>query len=199
MRIVGIDPGVHGGIALYLPDATVPTMPNGLQNLPIVDGELNYTALRDTLWEFKPDRVFLELSTGFMPNKKNPDGSMSEEKVKFGSTSLFKFGGAYYSIKAVVACLNLPLRVVTPKKWKGHFRLKGGEGGKEQARKYAIELFPAIAPFLKFKNTHQKAEAFLIAAYGAGIIAGESYGSGSRVYNELEHDDDDIPDPPGLL
>lgn len=165
-RIVGIDPGISGACALYLPDSTVPTVPNGLYDLPTMgEGpghELNYAALRDWLYNVaQPDFVVLERAMA-MPSIPGKDGKRRD----MGGASTFKFGGSWYAIKAVVACLNIELRhVVMPSVWKRHFNLPGGDDGKEPARQLAIRRFPQIAPFLERKKDHQRAEAFLIARW----------------------------------
>jgi hypothetical protein len=143
-RIVGIDPGISGALALYLPDSTVVTTPNGIVDLPVMGEdagkELNYAALRDILWEMRPDIVVLERAMA-MPSIAGPDGKRRD----MGAASTFKFGGGYYAIKAVVACLNIPLhKPVMPGTWKGHFGLAGGDAGKEPSRQLAIQRFPQV-------------------------------------------------------
>src|SRR5262249_4695430 len=96
LRVLGVDPGVDGALALYLHGATVPTVPDGIRDLPIVDGELNCAQLRDVMWELKPHLVAIELLSGWSP-----------PGVKISGHTLFKMGGAYYSIQAVAACLNI--------------------------------------------------------------------------------------------
>lgn len=166
-RIVGIDPGIEGACALFLPDSTIPTTPDGIFDLPVMgegpQKELNYAALRDKLYALKPDFVVLERAMA-MPSIPGKDG----ERRDMGAASTFKFGGCWYAIKAVVACLDIPLQhVVMPGVWKKHFNLPGGDDGKEPARQLAIRRYPTIAPFLARKKDHQRAEAFLIAAWYA--------------------------------
>ena len=35
-RILGVDPGINGGCALYLPNSPVPTVPDGVFDIPTV-------------------------------------------------------------------------------------------------------------------------------------------------------------------
>lgn len=82
-----------------------------------------------------------------------------------GVTGAFRFGGIFFGIKAVLACCDIPVQLVTAAKWKKHYGLIGSD--KERSRKKAIELFPDQVNTLQLKKHHAKAEAMLIAAYGA--------------------------------
>lgn len=186
LRVVGIDPGISGACALYLHRSTVQTTPNGLVDLPTMgegpQRELNYAVLRDILYSMQPDVVFIERVTA-MPsfsNEVGPDGEPAARR-SMGAASAFKFGGGFYSIKAVCACLNLDYRLVMPAKWKKFYGLRGGEGGKEQARVLAIQQNPQVAPFLQRKKDHQRAEAFLLARYGAVIAERRTSASGIEI------------------
>lgn len=179
MRILGIDPGISGALGLFLTDSTVHTIPNGLVDLPVVgEGskrELNYAALRDIVYEMNPDIVVLERAMA-MPSIPGTDG----ERRTMGAASAFKFGGGYYAIKAVVACLDRPLHPpVMPGVWKKYFNLPGGEAAKEASRQLAIQRYPQVAPFLTRRMDHQRAEAFLIAVWYAET-GGRSIASGVR-------------------
>ena len=186
-RIIGIDPGVEGACALFLPDSTIPTTPNGIFDLPTMgegpQRELNYAELRDRLYALKPDFVVLERAMA-MPSIPGKNG----ERRDMGAASTFKFGGGWYAIKAVVACLDIPLQhVVMPAVWKRHFNLPGGDAGKEPARQLAIRRYPQIAPFLSRKKDHQRAEAFLIAAWYAeteGRSRGKRSVDSPKMFNE---------------
>jgi hypothetical protein len=171
-RIVGIDTGVNGSIALFLPDSPVLTMPNGIIDTPTVgDGKhrkLNYVAIRDELYRMKPDVVLIEAATTRQGKRFNKDTG-EEEQVALGSASIAKYVGSMYALEAIAACLGYSSQIVQPGVWKRKFNLKGGTPGKEQARLRAIQLFPQLEPFMRRKKDHQRAEALLIAAYGAGI------------------------------
>lgn len=176
-RILGVDPGINGACALYLPDATVPTVPNGIFDIPTVgDGkqrEIDYAGLRNMVWELKVDIAFIEIVNAFMPTKKDPE--TGENVVdKWGGTSLFKFGGAYYSILAVLACLNIPTRRVSSPEWQAGFNLKGkAKSGTDAARQVVLQRYPSVSPFLKRKADQHRAEAFLIGVYGSRKVRRE--------------------------
>lgn len=124
--------------------------------------ELDYAALRDIIWAFRPDHVFLEIVNA-RPGRDEKTG----EEVKFGATSLFRFGGGFFAIKAILGCLDIKPRMIASQSWKGHFGMWGGKESKEAARLVAIDRFPHVADLLARKKDHQRAEAYLIAAYGA--------------------------------
>jgi crossover junction endodeoxyribonuclease RuvC len=67
----------------------------------------------------------------------------------------------------VIGAAAIPLHLVTPAKWKGHLRLSSD---KEQARALALRLFPACSEHFKRKKDHGRAEAALIARYGAETL-----------------------------
>src|SRR5262245_2840063 len=86
---------------------------------------------------------------------------------KQGVASTFKYGVAYGALRTVVALCNIPYRLVTPGKWKTHFHL---DADKEKSRALAIQLWPGCGYFA-LKKHHGRAEAALIARYGAETIA----------------------------
>jgi hypothetical protein len=200
-RILGIDPGISGAVGLFLPDSPVNTVPDGLVDLPVMgEGtkrELNYAALRDIIWTLNPDIVVLERAMA-MPSIPDKNGVRRD----MGSASTFKFGGGYYAIKAVVACLDKPLHPpVMPGTWKKHFNLPGGDAAKEAARQLAIQRYPQVAPFLTRKMDHQRAEAFLIAVWyaetGGRPARAEPRAKRSAavpMFDGIDEDDLDIPE-----
>lgn len=200
-RVLGIDPGISGAVGLFLPDSTVNTVPDGLVDLPVMgEGpkrELNYAALRDIIWSLRPDIVVLERAMA-MPSIPGKNG----ERREMGSASTFKFGGGYYAIKAVVACLDRPLHPpVMPGTWKKHFNLPGGDAAKEAARQLAIQRFPQVAPFLTRKKDHQRAEAFLIAVWyaetgGKPAKRAAAPKAASSMFDGIDDDEDEDLDIP---
>lgn len=174
MRILGIDPGINGACSLYCSDSTVPTVPQGMFDIPTVgeskQREIDYAGLRDLIWELKPEVAVIEIINAFMP--KPAEG---EEQRAWGNTSLLRFGGAYYAIHAVVDCLGIPRHRVGSAAWKNHFALKGkkkGGGTDDSARQVVLRRFPSTHPFLKHKKDQHRAEAFLMAVWYADTNGG---------------------------
>ena len=73
---------------------------------------------------------------------------------------------------ATLGALKVPMILVTPQKWKRHFRLIGSD--KEASRTMALRLFPACAEHFQRKKDHGRAEAALLARYGAETFGGAS-------------------------
>ena len=136
MRIIGIDPGLSGGIAI-LEDLKIfdvfdmPIMSEGKKN--IVSGNTF---------------VIVE-QVSAMPGQ--------------GVTSMFNFGQTFGSIKGICAALNLPIFYVRPAKWKKHFELINSS--KDASRTKVIEMYPSISARLSRKKDVNKADAILIARY----------------------------------
>lgn len=173
MIVVGLDPGVSGAVALFDPSKSAAS---GLrwvvEDLPVVTltkrSELNVAALRDLLRKFSPEHGFLELVSA-MPSIANPK---TGERRGMGATSAFNFGGMFFGIQAVLGCCDVPFSLVTPQTWKKFHSLKGSD--KEASRRRALQLFPDQAAALRRKMDQNRAEAMLIAAYGAnrlGLLA----------------------------
>lgn len=147
--ILGIDPGASGAIAFYFP-AHPERM--AVEDMPIAAGEVDAITLAKRIATMAPDLAFLE-RVNAMPGQ--------------GVSSTFKFGRAYGVVLGVMGAAGIPLHLVTPAKWKGHLRLSSD---KEQARALALRLFPACSEHFKRKKDHGRAEAALIARYGAETL-----------------------------
>lgn len=143
--MAGIDPGITGGVAYYFPDN-----PKHItaEDIPNVNKEVDVDTLAARLRQMKPDVAFIERVSA-MP--------------KQGVSSTFRFGEAYGALKAVVAALDIPCHLVTPAKWKQHFRLSAD---KELSRALALRMWPGVGCFSR-KKDHGRAEAALLAVYGA--------------------------------
>jgi hypothetical protein len=207
MRILGVDPGINGACALYCSDAVGVNAPHSMFDIPTLgegnQREIDYAALRDLIYHAEPDMAVIEIVNAFLP--KGEGG----ETVKFGGTSMFRFGGSYYAMHAVIACLNIPRHRVASTSWKGHFGLKGkkkGGGIDDSARQIVLRRFPALQSFLTKKGDQHRAEAFLTAVWFAetgGRPAKRSKRSLADIDDQLfanvpaaqqEEEDLDIPD-----
>ena len=153
MRIIGIDPGLSGGIAI-LEDNKV----RGMFDMPVMsDGKKNKRQLNSAL-----------LSQIIKENiKDSEDPVVVVEQVNAmpgqGVTSMFNFGQTFGAIKGICAALNLPIFLVRPAKWKKHFELINSS--KDASRTKAIEMYPHLAEKLSRKKDVNKSDAILIARY----------------------------------
>jgi len=151
--ICRIDPGVTGAIAFYLPD--VPGRV-AVEDVPVAGGEISAPHLASLIRRFSPSMAVIERVNAF-PGQ--------------GVTSVFNFGRSYGDVRGVVGALNIPLHFVSPQKWKKHFGLSSD---KDQSRMLAIRMFPNVADHFKLKKHDGRAEAALIALYGAEVLFNRS-------------------------
>lgn len=145
MIIVGVDPGVTGGLALlWHGDLTV------VEPMPVHDGRVDGLGVSELLVDWQPDIVYLEAT---QPMPKN------------GSIASFSLGYNTGVVAGVVQSLGLPLHRVRPAEWKRNQGLIGKD--KTASRGLARELFPRLAHCFKLVKQDGLAEAALIARYGA--------------------------------
>ena len=153
MRIIGIDPGLSGGIAI-LDDLKIydifdmPIMSEGKKN----KNQLNSAQLVNILNKhvLKKENTFVIVEqVSAMPGQ--------------GVTIMFTFGQTFGSIKGICAALGLPIFYVRPAKWKKHFELINSS--KDASRTKVIEMYPSISSRLTKKKDVNKADAILIARY----------------------------------
>ncbi len=153
MRIIGIDPGLSGGIAI-LDDLKIfdiydmPIMSEGKKNKNQLNSAQLVNIIRKNLIP-NGDTFLIVEQVSAMPGQ--------------GDTSMFNFGQTFGSIKGICAALNLPIFFVRPAKWKKHFDLINSS--KDASRTKVIEMYPSISPRLSKKKDVNKADAILIARY----------------------------------
>jgi crossover junction endodeoxyribonuclease RuvC len=153
MRIIGVDPGLSGGIAIL--DNTnvielfnMPVMPDGKKNKRQLNSALLVKLIKDHIKNLE-DTVMVVEQVNAMPGQ--------------GVTSMFNFGQTFGAIKGICAALGLPIFFVRPAKWKKHFELINSS--KDSSRTKAIEMYPSISEQLSKKKDVNKSDAILIARY----------------------------------
>ncbi|OUW48232.1 MAG: crossover junction endodeoxyribonuclease [Candidatus Pelagibacter sp. TMED196] len=153
MRIIGIDPGLSGGIAI-LDDLKIfdmydmPIMSEGKKNKNQLNSAQLANIIKKNIISIEDTFLIVE-QVSAMPGQ--------------GVTSMFNFGQTFGSIKGICAALNLPIFFVRPAKWKKHFDLINSS--KDASRTKVIEMYPSISPRLSRKKDVNKADAILIARY----------------------------------
>ncbi len=153
MRIIGIDPGLSGAIAILDEKKVVsifdmPVMSEGKKN----KRQLNSAQLVSIMKEHKNNNEEMAVvveQVNAMPGQ--------------GVTSMFNFGQSFGAIKGVCAALNLPIYFVRPSKWKKHFELINS--AKDASRTKVIEMYPSLSNQLTRKKDVNKTDAILIARY----------------------------------
>ena len=153
MKIIGIDPGLNGAIAVLENNKVkeifdVPVMPEGKKNKRQLNSAQLVKMLKDISYN-KEETVVVVENVSAMPGQ--------------GVTSMFNFGQTFGAIKGICAALGLPIFFVRPAKWKKHFDLINSS--KDASRTKVIEMYPSISPRLTKKKDVNKADAILIARY----------------------------------
>ena len=153
MKIIGIDPGLSGAIAILENNKVInifeiPVMSEGKKNKRQLNSAQLVKLLRDNITKNEEVSVVVE-QVNAMPGQ--------------GVTSMFNFGQTFGAIKGVCAALGLPIHFVRPSKWKEHFELINSS--KDSSRTKAIEMYPALSNELSRKKDVNKSDAILIARF----------------------------------
>jgi crossover junction endodeoxyribonuclease RuvC len=150
--IMGVDPGLSGAVAFYWPSQGRLIV----EDMPAVASQVDTANLAALIGQHGPDAAIIEL-VGAMP--------------KQGVSSTFKFGVSYGAVRGVLSALGVPYRLIAPSKWKRHFTLPSD---KEEARARALQLWPVENDRFSRKKDHGRAEAALLARYGADCVWGKA-------------------------
>ena len=153
MKIIGIDPGLNGAIAVLQENKVkeifdVPVMPEGKKNKRQLNSAQLVKLLKDIISDREEVVVIVE-NVSAMPGQ--------------GVTSMFNFGQTFGAIKGICAALGLPIFFVRPAKWKKHFDLINSS--KDASRTKAIEMYPSLSDQLSKKKDVNKSDAILIARF----------------------------------
>lgn len=157
MRVVGIDPGTGGALALLDAGRFVEAidMPTVVRSRSKKSTKLmvNGAELARVLRDWQPDAAVVELVNA-MPS--------IGDKRGMGAASAFNFGESAGVVRGVLAALAIETHYVTPQTWKKRSGLAGSD--KEASRMKAVTLWPE-AP-LGRKKDQGRAEALLMARFG---------------------------------
>ena len=151
--IIGIDPGQTGALAFVENGKVVQVI--DMPTMARTHGKGN---------QVDPYSLSLELCK---IGTARIDGVVMEQVAAMpgqGVTSVFNFGESVGIVKGVLGSLQLPVRMVTPQKWKKTANLIGKD--KDAARSLAIQLHPEAAEFLSRKKDVGRADAICIARFG---------------------------------
>ena len=153
MRIIGIDPGLSGAIAVLdnnkvLKIYDMPVMAEGKKNKRQLNSAQLVNIIKENIEKHEEINVVVE-QVNAMPGQ--------------GVTSMFNFGQTFGAIKGVCAALNLPIFFIRPSKWKKYFELINSS--KDSSRTKAIEMYLSIANQLSKKKDVNKSDAILIARF----------------------------------
>lgn len=149
MRILGVDPGGFGALALLtksgleVADMPVFMVRRGRSDKP----EIDVHSLIELLARWQPDVCYFEQIGGM-------DGQ--------SASAAFNFGRAAGACEALVKSCGAKFVPVTPQKWKRAMKVRG----KDDARAMATNQWPSNASDFRLKKHLDRAEAALLAEYG---------------------------------
>ena len=153
MKIIGIDPGLSGAIAVMHDKKVInmydmPVMAEGKKNKRQLNSSQLVNIIKENINKNEETIVVVE-QVNAMPGQ--------------GVTSMFNFGQTFGAIKGVCAALKLPIFFVRPSKWKKHFELINST--KDSSRTKVIEMYPKLSNQLSKKKDVNKSDAILIARF----------------------------------
>ncbi len=150
MIVLGVDPGIHGGLAIVDVDSD-----GGAKLIEAIDIPIHGVAAKE--------RVDVAAILAFIVRHQPSHAYIERAQAmpKQGASSGFKYGRAVGAIEAAITCSDVPLTIIEPTTWKKFHQLRGGD--KESGRQRALQLFPAAHAMLARKKDHGRAEAALIA------------------------------------
>ena len=153
MKILGIDPGLSGAIAILEDKKVVgifdmPVMAEGKKNKRQLNSAQLVNIIKENIGN-NDETAVVVVQVNAMPGQ--------------GVTSMFNFGQTFGAIKGVCAALELPIFFVRPSKWKKHFELINSS--KDSSRTKAIEMYPYLSNQLSKKKDVNKSDAILIARF----------------------------------
>ena len=153
MKIIGIDPGLSGAIAILENNTVlhifdIPVMSEGKKNKRQLNSALIVNLLKENINDKEEIAVVVE-QVNAMPGQ--------------GVTSMFNFGQTFGALKGICAALELPIYFVRPSKWKKHFELINSS--KDASRTKVIEMYPKLSSQLAKKKDVNKSDAILIARF----------------------------------
>ena len=128
MKILGVDPGIRGGLAVIdLNDGAAPQLVDAI-DIPVTGvgakERVDVIAIRNWIMLHRPQHALIERAQA-MP--------------KQGASSGFKYGRAAGALEAVIICCEIPLTVVEPAAWKKISRIaRQGQRGKSATRTATI-------------------------------------------------------------
>ncbi len=153
---VGIDPGLHGALALLKDNAQLVTV----LDMPVMARgkgkreQVNAAELAKILSPWRQGHVGTEYITAYLER--------AASMPKQGVASMFSFGVSYGMALGVLAALGIPVVLVAPATWKGAAGLS--KKPKDAARTLAQQLYPDAS--LGRKKDCGRADAILIARFG---------------------------------
>jgi len=164
-RVIGIDPGLTGAIAV------VQCYDGPGSFAQVIDMPLRQERGRRVL---DPVRI-VAILRGFAGECRRVPVMVESQWAHpaEGVTSSFRMGESFGLLKGLCVGSTVPefdVLTVSAVRWKRHFGLL--KTGKDGARQYALERFPALQGQLSRKKDHGRGDSLLVALYVAETAVG---------------------------
>ena len=150
MKILGVDPGASGALALLASDLVVVDMPTfSVKRGKTAKAEIDIPSLVEVLRRWQPDVCYFEQVGGIQGQS---------------ASAAFNFGRAAGACEAIVKASGARFCFIAPATWKRAMGL--AKLGKDESRAMATNMFPDNAADWRLKKHDGRAEAALLAEYG---------------------------------
>ncbi len=154
--VLGVDPGFSGTLAIY--DALRHTI------VSLIDMPVTKKKDAKTVIDLHALANFIDIYA------KEISIAMVEEVHAMpdqGVTSMFRFGQGYGAVQGILASSLVPTFYVKPSVWKLQMGLSSD---KSRSIEKAKTMFPTEHRYFTRKKDDGRAEALLLAVYGAGTV-----------------------------
>ena len=154
---IGVDPGAPLALALISPKGRLAA--TARQNMLAVKS--------GSSWSNSPELICATIQK-WQKSTKYPVKLVIERVSAMpgeGVVSVGKFVGSMWLVKGIGVASGIRYLTVAPSVWKRFYGLPGGPDNKDLSRQKALELWPKEAHRFKHKNSHNVAEAGLIALW----------------------------------
>lgn len=174
--VLGVDPDVRGAVASLrwgshedAPSGTAAPLRAAVFDTPTVEVTVGSGAKARSRRRHDP----LAMSA-LLASLDAPPGTLAllerpHARAGVGTSSAFQSGTGFGLWLGLLTAHGLTVRLVLPRVWKETYGLVGKEVDKSDSRAMAVAMFPFLGASLARKMDHGRAEAVLIAAFGASV------------------------------
>jgi crossover junction endodeoxyribonuclease RuvC len=159
--VIGIDPGLSGALAVF--DAKTRKI-HAIVDMPVTQRgskkTLDIYALADTIRIFSDELKLAVLEDVSAMTYVNAEGEVRGQ----GAAASFSFGKTMGVVEGVLAVFGIPILYVKPAVWK---MAVGVSSSKSSSLALARKVFPESVAFFALRKHDGRAEAALLARFGA--------------------------------
>mgnify|MGYP006373776951 FL=1 len=167
--IIGIDPGLAGGVAALGGTGSQDVLKTW--RMPVVEDssgrEIDTKAFKDILGEIYLNFGLIELAVMEKVSARPSQGTKCSPKQ--GSRGTFVFGGAYYTVRGMLRLFNVPRVYIPPQTWKSNVLVGCKNKDKADTIRFLQDRYPGINLLAtpRSKVPHDGiADAICLAIYG---------------------------------